>query len=123
MYASGSVPCLQYKKTCKLTRSLVDPLAAPCVRSVVTGGPLPWHRQCIACLRGSSADCVSLALPTGTQEAKQLQIAEGQITWLVHIIAAVIRGRLSSAAAESQEVIDGALSARIFALLHVIDAG
>ena len=62
-------------------------------------------------------------MSAGTQESKQLQIVAGQITWLVHIIAAILRGRLSSGAADSQEVIDGALSARIFSLLHVIDTG
>eukprot|EP00891_Asterochloris_glomerata_P007395 jgi/Astpho2/7395/fgenesh1_pm.00114_%23_12_t len=89
-------PCrFQYDKTSEYLCSLLDPLAASYGKGLVPG----------------------------TQESKQLQIVEGQITWLVHIIAAILRGRLSSGAADSQEVIDGALSARIFSLLHVIDTG
>lgn len=32
----------------------------------------------------------------------QIQVLEGQLTWLVHIVGAVIKGRLNSSAAESQ---------------------
>ena len=49
---------------------------------------------------------------------------EGQLTWLVHIIGAIIRGRQSSSSsAEPQEVIDGELAARIFKLIQVTDTG
>ena len=57
------------------------------------------------------------------QDAVQLEVLEGQLTWLVHIIGAVIRGRLSSSTAESQETIDGDLTARAFGLLQIVDSG
>lgn len=60
--------------------------------------------------------------PAG-QDAVQLEVVEGQLTWLVHIIGAVIRGRLSSSTAESQETIDGDLTARAFGLLQIVDSG
>eukprot|EP00951_Prasinocladus_malaysianus_P012227 scaffold91009_cov49-Prasinocladus_malaysianus.AAC.1 len=52
-----------------------------------------------------------------------LQVVEGQLTWLVYIVGAVIRGRLSSSSAESQETIDGDLAARVFGLLQLTDSG
>ena len=39
--------------------------------------------------------------PSGQEEA-QLQLLEGQLSWLVHIIGAVIRGRNNSSAGENQ---------------------
>lgn len=42
---------------------------------------------------------------------------------MVHIVASVLKGRLSSSSAESQEAIDGDLAARVFKLLAVMDAG
>ena len=62
-------------------------------------------------------------MDTAGQDAVQLEVLEGQLTWLVHIIGAVIRGRLSSSTAESQETIDGDLTARAFALLQIVDSG
>ncbi|KAH9557462.1 hypothetical protein CY35_07G085500 [Sphagnum magellanicum] len=62
-------------------------------------------------------------LQTGVNNT-QLQAMEGQLTWLVHIIGAIIRGRqTSSSSAESQEVIDGELAARVFQLIQVTDTG
>uniref|UniRef100_A0A061RU54 Ran-binding protein n=1 Tax=Tetraselmis sp. GSL018 TaxID=582737 RepID=A0A061RU54_9CHLO len=52
-----------------------------------------------------------------------LEVIEGQLTWLVYIVGAVIRGRLSSSSAESQETIDGDLAARVFGLLQLMDTG
>jgi exportin-7 len=52
-----------------------------------------------------------------------VQVIEGQLTWLVYIVGAVIRGRLSSSSAESQETIDGDLAARVFGVLSLVDNG
>mmetsp|Transcript_24027 Transcript_24027/g.60483 ORF Transcript_24027/g.60483 Transcript_24027/m.60483 type:complete len:1061 (+) Transcript_24027:348-3530(+) len=52
-----------------------------------------------------------------------LAVIEGQLTWLVYIVGAVIRGRLSSSSAESQETIDGDLAARVFGVLSLVDSG
>ena len=57
------------------------------------------------------------------QDAVQLEVLEGQLTWLVHIVGAVISGRLSTTTAESQEIIDGDLTARAFGLLQIVDSG
>lgn len=54
---------------------------------------------------------------------RNLALVEGQLAWLVHIVGAVIRGRLSSGSADSQEPIDGDLAARVFGLLQVMDTG
>lgn len=56
-------------------------------------------------------------------DSNSVQVMEGQLTWLVHIIGAIIRGRLSTSSAESQEVIDGELAARVFQLIQVTDTG
>ena len=63
------------------------------------------------------------AMEPAGQDAVQLEVVEGQLTWLVHIIGAVIRGRLSSSTAESQETLDGDLTARAFGLLQIVDSG
>ena len=63
------------------------------------------------------------AMGNAGQDAVQLEVLEGQLTWLVHIIGAVIRGRLSSSTAESQDPIDGALAAGAFGLLQFVDSG
>ncbi|GAX79235.1 hypothetical protein CEUSTIGMA_g6675.t1 [Chlamydomonas eustigma] len=55
--------------------------------------------------------------------AQQLAIVEGQLTWLIYIIGAVIKGRLSSSSAESQEGIDGDLASSVLRLLPVMDDG
>ena len=63
------------------------------------------------------------AMGNAGQDAVQLEVLEGQLTWLVHIVGAVIKGRLSSSTAESQETIDGDLAARAFGLLQIVDSG
>ncbi|CAI7934492.1 unnamed protein product [Closterium sp. NIES-54] len=52
-----------------------------------------------------------------------LQVMESQLTWIVHIIGAIVRGRLSSSSGDSQELIDGELAARVFQLIQVTDTG
>ena len=61
-------------------------------------------------------------------EKQQLAVLEGQLAWMVSIVGSVIRGRLSSSSsasssAESQESLDGELSARVFGLLKYLDTG
>lgn len=54
----------------------------------------------------------------------QLSLLEGQLTWLVYIIGAVIKGRLATSNnADSQETLDGDLAARVFAVLRLADEG
>eukprot|EP00242_Pyramimonas_sp_CCMP2087_P001295 CAMPEP_0198228690 /NCGR_PEP_ID=MMETSP1445-20131203/113729_1 /TAXON_ID=36898 /ORGANISM="Pyramimonas sp., Strain CCMP2087" /LENGTH=1057 /DNA_ID=CAMNT_0043909107 /DNA_START=452 /DNA_END=3625 /DNA_ORIENTATION=+ len=88
----------QYESTSKYILSLLDPMLATYVE--------------IGRLQTLSGD-----------EPARLQILEGQLTWLVYIVGALIRGRISSASAESQEVIDGELASRIFQLIQVMDTG
>ena len=47
-----------------------------------------------------------------------MALLEGQLTWLAHIVGAIVRGRLSSSSADAQETIDGDLAARVFGLLQ-----
>ncbi|KAJ7516733.1 hypothetical protein O6H91_22G068900 [Diphasiastrum complanatum] len=57
-------------------------------------------------------------------ESTTTQFMEGQLTWLVHIIGAIIRGKQTSmSSAELQEAIDGELTARVFQLIQVSDSG
>jgi len=52
-----------------------------------------------------------------------LSIVEGRLTWLVYIVGAVVRGRLSCSSAEPQETLDGDLAFRVFQLIQVMDTG
>lgn len=49
--------------------------------------------------------------------AEALSVIEGQLSWLVYIIGAVIKGRLTSSSAESQEV--GGIVASLIAPLPI----
>lgn len=53
-----------------------------------------------------------------------LSIIEGQLAWLVHIIASIIKFKPStSSSSEPQEIIDAELAARVFQLLQITDTG
>ncbi|KAK1281191.1 hypothetical protein QJS04_geneDACA015059 [Acorus gramineus] len=57
-------------------------------------------------------------------DVNELPIIEGQLTWMVHIIAAILKTRQSSGRnSESQEVIDAELAARVLQLINVTDSG
>ena len=58
----------------------------------------------------------------GTADARSLEILEGQLTWLVHIVGAVIRGKMHSSGADAYEQTDGDLAARIFTLVAMSDS-
>ena len=47
---------------------------------------------------------------------------EGQITWFVYMVGAIIKGRLTTGSTDTQEVMDGDLSARVLKLLLVADS-
>lgn len=53
----------------------------------------------------------------------QLTVLEGQLTWLVYIIGALLKGRLSTAGSEAHETLDGDLAARVLQLIPVMDEG
>ena len=61
-------------------------------------------------------------MPLGSHPGN-LEIVEGRLTWLVYIVGAVIRGRLSCSSAEPQETLDGDLAFRVFQLIQVMDMG
>jgi exportin-7 len=86
----------QYEATCGYLCSLLDPL-------------LQRYGE-----MGPAAGAPGVDGPLG--------VLEGQLTWLVYIVGAVIRGRLSSATAESQEAVDGELALRVFQLIRVMEA-
>ena len=85
-----------YSRTSEYLCAIIDPLMAAYVAAGKTG-----H------------------VPAGTS----LAVLEGQLTWLVYIVGAIVRGRLSTSSAESQEVIDGELASRVFELVKCLDAG
>lgn len=58
-----------------------------------------------------------------SQQQQQLAVLEGQLAWMVYIVGSVLKGRLSSSSAESQESIDGDLASRVFKLLQLMDGG
>ncbi|KAL8529313.1 hypothetical protein ACS0TY_006656 [Phlomoides rotata] len=59
-----------------------------------------------------------------TGDSSELSIVEAKLAWIVHIIAAVLKLKQSVAcSAESQEVIDAELSARVLRLVGVADSG
>ncbi|KAI8562570.1 hypothetical protein RHMOL_Rhmol03G0045300 [Rhododendron molle] len=54
----------------------------------------------------------------------ELVIIEAKLAWIVHIIAAILKTRqLSGLSAESHEIHDAELSARVLRLINVIDSG
>ncbi|KAL0425403.1 UNVERIFIED_CONTAM: Exportin-7-B, partial [Sesamum radiatum] len=59
-----------------------------------------------------------------TGDKSELSIVEAKLAWIVHIIAAILKIKQSvGCSAESQEVIDAELSARILRLVNVADSG
>lgn len=61
-------------------------------------------------------------IPTG--DSDELSVIEVKLAWLVHIIAAILRIRLSTGcSSDSQEVLDAELSARVLRLVNITDNG
>ena len=60
--------------------------------------------------------------PSGSHPGRW-RSSRGRLTWLVYIVGAVIRGRLSCSSAEPQESLDGDLAYRVFQLIQVMDMG
>jgi exportin-7 len=56
------------------------------------------------------------------QAGEDINLVESQLTWLVHIVSAVIRGRVSSSGSEPYEHMDGDLIARIFTIMRASEA-
>ncbi|XP_020583415.1 exportin-7-A isoform X4 [Phalaenopsis equestris] len=57
-------------------------------------------------------------------DVNELAVIEGQLAWLVHIIAAILKIRqTTSCSMESQELIDAELAARVLQLINVVDSG
>lgn len=59
----------------------------------------------------------------GQTEPWTIEVIEGQLTWIFHILTAVVRGRGNSSSADLHEQTDGDLSARIFSMLPILDTG
>ncbi|CAL8462392.1 g1925 [Coccomyxa elongata] len=59
----------------------------------------------------------------GTVDSTSVALLEGQLTWLTHIIGAILRGRLNQSSIDTQETIDGDLAVRVFGLLRMVDSG
>ncbi|XP_024310432.1 exportin-7 isoform X4 [Brachypodium distachyon] len=62
-------------------------------------------------------------LPTAGDLA-ELSVIEGQITWMVHIIAAILKIRQTvGCSQDSQELFDAELAARVLQLINITDTG
>ncbi|KAL7120320.1 hypothetical protein ACP275_02G115800 [Erythranthe tilingii] len=59
-----------------------------------------------------------------TGDNSELSVVEAKLAWIVHIIAAILKTKQSvGCSAESQEVIDAELSARVLRLVNAADSG
>ncbi|GMH11276.1 hypothetical protein Nepgr_013117 [Nepenthes gracilis] len=57
-------------------------------------------------------------------DKSKLPVIEAKLAWIVHIIAAIVKNRqCTGCSAESQEVIDAELSARVLQIIKVTDSG
>ncbi|KAJ3676579.1 hypothetical protein LUZ60_003991 [Juncus effusus] len=57
-------------------------------------------------------------------DGTELNVIEGQIAWMVHIIASIMKIRQSiSSTTDSQEIIDAELAARVLQLIKITDSG
>lgn len=63
------------------------------------------------------------AASSADSNSSQWDIIESQLTWLVHIISAIVRGRVSSSGAETYEELDGGLAARVFTVVAASEVG
>lgn len=60
---------------------------------------------------------------SGVTNSSNIEVLESQLTWLIHIVSAIIRGRMSNSGTDAHEAIDGDLAARVFAMSTVSDTG
>ena len=108
----------QYEATCRFLCSLFDPLLG--AYGAAGGAAAPQL--------GGQPGALGSSPPVGggaglvQQPPADLGVLEGQLSWLVYIVGAVIRGRQSSPTAESQEAVDGELVLRVFRLVALMDA-
>jgi len=61
-----------------------------------------------------------LAQPT--PNAAQMQILNGQLTWLVYVIGSCIGGRICSMATDEHDMLDGDLIIRVLTLMNITDS-
>lgn len=67
-------------------------------------------------------DPLASSLPNEPMTSQMLPVIEGQLTWLVYIIGAIVGGRGGISSPEEHDLIDGELAARVFQLMRVNDA-
>ncbi|XP_074643906.1 exportin-7-like [Tubulanus polymorphus] len=68
-----------------------------------------------------TAQCYQDLIRTGGQQM-ELAVKEGQLTWLVYIIGAVVGGRMSFASTDEQDAMDGELVCRVLQLMNLTDS-
>lgn len=102
-----------------------DPLDEPSLREEMEALPTLGRLKFNVCFAMLTALFDPLAaayeqrlMQLGKQEAI---VFESKLTWLVHVIAAVIGGRLATSATPEADRLDGELSARLFRLLDLHD--
>ena len=95
----------QYEKSAAFILRLMDPIIEMFSKVSATGDS--------SNLRGGRVHFISRPTPYPTPlqppqvttqgtSSQQLSVVEGQLTWMIYIVGAVIKGRLSSSSAESQ---------------------
>lgn len=62
------------------------------------------------------------ALSKSSPNVTEIQIFEGQLTWLVYIIGSAIGGRMSSTATDEHDLMDGDLIYRVLQLMNLTDS-
>ncbi|XP_059653720.1 uncharacterized protein LOC132300582 isoform X1 [Cornus florida] len=59
-----------------------------------------------------------------TSDNSELSVLEAKLSWIVHVIAAILKiKQCTGCSADSQEVLDAELSARVLRLINVTDSG
>ena len=86
------------------------------------------YEQTVGCIVGALdpavAEFTACANLAPGADASALERCEGRLTWLIYIVGAVVRGRLSCGSAqEPQETLDGDLAFRVFQVIQVMDSG
>eukprot|EP00026_Physarum_polycephalum_P001451 Phypoly_transcript_01453.p1 GENE.Phypoly_transcript_01453~~Phypoly_transcript_01453.p1 ORF type:complete len:1056 (-),score=108.05 Phypoly_transcript_01453:168-3335(-) len=67
-------------------------------------------------------DPLAASLTAEPTTSPNLPVIEGQLTWLVYIIGAILGGRGAISSSEEHDLIDGELAARVFQLMSLNDA-
>lgn len=92
----------QYEKMAEALTSAADPLIA-------------------AYASRGAGGAVAGGAASSSSPPRDAAVLEGQLTWIVYMVGAVVRGRASASGADAQEAVDGDLAARVFGVLRAAE--